>query len=165
MSVGAVPAPEFRQRRRWLQGAGAAVSLGITGLPSAHAGLPQPAQPWAAFAAQSFGDAVGALGAAPDGKLATSALITLDVPAVADNGAYVPVTVTSALPGTREILLLVDGNPQPLAVRFDIPTGTEPFVATRLRMAASGSIYAAVRTDEGLFAAVRRVQVTVGGCA
>ena len=56
-------------------------------------------------------------------------------------------------------------NPQPLAVRFDIPVGTEPFVATRTRMAASGTVYAAVRTDEGLFAAVRSVQVRVGGCA
>ena len=76
-----------------------------------------------------------------------------------ENGAFVPVTVSSALPGTREILLLVDGNPQPVAVRFTIPAGTEPFVATRIRMAGNGTLYAAVRTDDGLFAAARAIAV------
>ena len=70
-----------------------------------------------------------------------------------------PITVTSALPGTREIMLLVDGNPQPVAVRFTIPAGTEPFVATRIRMAGSGTVYAAVHTDDGLYAAARAIEV------
>jgi len=60
---------------------------------------------------------------------------------------------------------VVDGNPQPLAVRFTIPEGTEPFVATRIRMAQSGTVYAAVRADTGLYATARAVQVIVGGCA
>jgi sulfur-oxidizing protein SoxY len=113
-----------------------------------------------AFAAKTFAEAIGALGAVPT----SSALITLDAPALADNGAVVPITVSSALPGTREIVLLVDGNPQPVAARFTIPVGTEPFVATRIRMAGNGTVYAAVRTDDGLFAAARAIEVTVGGC-
>ena len=137
------------------------VSLGIAALPPAHAAMPDPL---AAFTAKTFGDAVGALSGAPGGVLVPSPLVTLEVPAVADNGAFVPVTVSSALPGTREILLLVDGNPQPVAARFVIPAGTEPFVATRIRMAASGTVHAAVRTDDGVFVAMRSVQVTVGGC-
>ncbi len=93
-----------------------------------------------------------------------SSLITLTAPEVADNGAFVPITVSSALRGTREILLLVDGNPQPVAARFTIPPGTEPYVATRIRMAGDGTVYAAVRTDDGLFAAASAISVTVGGC-
>jgi sulfur-oxidizing protein SoxY len=112
------------------------------------------------FAAKTFAEAIGALGGVPT----PSALIALDVPALADNGAAVPITVTSALPGTREILLLVDGNPQPVAARFTIPPGTEAFVATRIRMAGNGTVYAAVRTDDGLYAAARAIEVTVGGC-
>jgi sulfur-oxidizing protein SoxY len=112
------------------------------------------------FAAKTFAEAIGALGAIPT----PSALITLDAPALADNGAIVPITVTSALPGTREIMLLVDGNPQPVAARFTIPAGTEAFVATRIRMAGNGTVYAAVRTDDGLYAAARAIEVTVGGC-
>ncbi len=146
-----------RQRRRLLQQAGAVASLGIVSLSAARAAKVDGAD---AFVAKTFAEAIGALGGVP----APSSLITLDVPALADNGAIVPVTVTSALPGTREIMLLVDGNPQPVAVRFTIPSGTEPFVSTRIRMAASGTVYAAVRTDDGLYAAARAIEVTVGGC-
>jgi predicted secreted protein len=32
-------------------------------------------------------------------------------------------------------------------------------------MAHSGTVYVAVRTEEGLFAASRAIQVTVGGCS
>lgn len=112
------------------------------------------------FAAKTFAEAIGALGVVPT----PSALIALEAPALADNGAVVPITVTSALPGTREIMLLVDGNPQPVAARFTIPAGTEAFVATRIRMAGNGTVYAAVRTDDGLYAAARAIEVTVGGC-
>jgi len=76
----------------------------------------------------------------------------------------VPITVSSTLPGTREILLLVDVNPQPLALRFAVPAGTEPFIATRIRMATSGTVYASVRADQGFFGAAHAVKVTVGGC-
>ena len=147
-------------RRRLLQRASAATAAIAGG-----AALPAWAAPVAdealAFAAHSFPDAIHALGGVPK----ASAQIALELPQLAENGALVPVTVTSRLPGTREILIVVDGNPQPLAVRFTIPEGTEPFVATRIRMAQSGTVYAAVRTDEGLHATARAVQVIVGGCA
>ena len=150
-------APPCVQRRRLLQSAGAVVSLGIAALPAARAVVVDAA---GAFAAKTFAEAVGALGGVPT----PSALITLECAALADNGAAVPITVTSALPGTREILLLVDGNPQPVAARFTIPAGTEPFVSTRIRMAGNGTVYAAVRSDDGLYAAARAIEVTVGGC-
>ncbi len=145
------------QRRRLLQSTSAMASLGLVALPAARATSVDSA---GAFAAKTFAEAIHALGAVP----APSSLITLDAPALADNGAVVPITVTSALQGTREIMLLVDGNPQPVAARFTIPAGTEAFVSTRIRMAGNGTIYAAVRTDDGLFAAARAIEVTVGGC-
>ncbi|MEI7464750.1 MAG: thiosulfate oxidation carrier protein SoxY [Burkholderiales bacterium] len=144
------------QRRGLLQAAGFA-GLSMVALRANAAALPDPL---AAFEAKTFGEAVGALG----GALAPSPLISLDAPSVADNGAVVPVTVSSALQGTREILLLVDGNPQPVAARFTIPAGTEAFVATRIRMAGSGTLYAAVRTESGVYAAASAISVTVGGC-
>lgn len=142
-------------RRLLLQAASmaGAASLPAWAAPAADEAL--------AFAAHSFPDAIRALGGVPK----ASAQIALELPQLAENGALVPITVTSALPGTREILIVVDGNPQPLAVRFTIPEGTEPFVATRIRLAQSGTVYAAVRTAEGLYATARTVQVTVGGCA
>jgi sulfur-oxidizing protein SoxY len=134
--------------------------------PNHLSGLPrrrvlQSAVALAAFGtSRSFAAASDLLGSTP----LPSALITLDLPAIAENGAVVPVTVTSALPGTREIVLLVEHNPEPVALRVTIPVGTEPYVATRIRMAASGTVHAAVRTDDGLYAASRAVEVVVGGC-
>ena len=147
-------------RRRLLQAASAVTAVIASGVaPCARATA--AADETLAFAAHSFPDVIGALGGVPK----ASEKIALELPQVAENGALVPITVTSGLPGTREILILVDGNPLPLAVRFTIPEGTEPFVATRIRMAQNGTVYAAVRSDEGLFATARAVQVIVGGCA
>jgi sulfur-oxidizing protein SoxY len=145
------------QRRRLLQRAVTGAVACSVGQAARAAAAPDEAL---AFAAQSFPDAIQALGGVPK----PSAQITLELPQVAENGALVPISVTSRLPGTREILVVVDGNPQPVAARFTIPEGTEPSVATRIRMAQSGTVYAAVRTDEGLFATARATQVTVGGC-
>jgi sulfur-oxidizing protein SoxY len=146
-------------RRRLLQGAGALAGAlaGVAGWPAHAAALPDEAR---AFAASSFPEALSALGGVP----VASTQITLELADIVDDGAVVPITVTSRLPGTREILIVVDVNPQPLAVRFSIPEGTEPYVAARIRMAQSGTVYAAVRTDDGLFATSRSAQVTVGGC-
>jgi sulfur-oxidizing protein SoxY len=128
-------------------------SLGVVALPVA-------ARAADAFAAKTFAEALGALGGVP----VSSTQIVLEAPELADNGAVVPITVTSRLPGTREMIILVDGNPQPVAARFTIPEGTQAFVAARIRMAQSGTIYAAVRTDDGLYMTARATQVTVGGC-
>jgi sulfur-oxidizing protein SoxY len=132
-------------------------SLGIAALPTARAVTVDTA---GAFAAKTFAEAIDALGGVPT----PSTQIALDAPELADNGAVVPITVTSRLPGTREIVVLVDGNPQPVAARFTIAEGTHAFVSTRIRMAQSGTIYAAVRTDDGLYVAARATQVNIGGC-
>ena len=151
------------RRRRLLQGVSAVAAMGLAALPLARAaiaGPAGPADPAGAFAAKTFEQAMAALGAAP----APSALVTLDAPMIVENGAVVPITVSSALPGTREIVLLVDRNPVPVAVQFSFAPGTEPFVSTRIRMAASGTVVAAVLTDHGVYAVSRAVEVTVGGC-
>jgi sulfur-oxidizing protein SoxY len=148
------------RRRRLLQGGGAMAAMGLAGLPVARAAVVGPAGPAGAFAAKTFAEAMAALGDAP----APSALVTLVAPAIVENGAVVPITVSSELPGTREIVLLCDRNPVPVAVQFSFAAGTEPFVSTRIRMAASGTVVAAVLTDHGVYAASRSVEVTVGGC-
>lgn len=152
----AMAAPDSKRRRRLLQGAGALASLGI----AARAAATDAAVHTDPFQAQTLAELIGSLGEAPR----PSALVTLEAPDVAVDGAVVPITVSSALPGIREILLLVERNPQPLALRFEVPAGTEAFVAMRIRMAASGMVMAAVRTDDGLYGASRMVEVSVGGC-
>ena len=114
----------------------------------------------AAFNAASLPDALAALG----GKPATRAEIGLDIPDLVENGAFVPVTVESRLADTREIFIVVESNPNPLVARFTIAEGTEPYIATRIKMAESCNVYAVVRAGGRLYSAFRRTQVTVGGC-
>jgi len=152
------PGP-FAQRRRLLQGATAAAFLGITAHSTAKAvaGLDLADT----FVANTFAASIAALGGLP----VSSSLITISAPSIAENGSSVPVTVSSTLPGAREILLLVDSNPRPVAAWFTMPSGTAPFVSTRIRMAGNGTLYVVIRTDDGgLYAATQMIGVTVGGC-
>lgn len=141
-----------------LLSAGVMVSLGAGA--RAAAADSATAESVAALNARTFAEALDALGPAP----VPSARVMLNVPDIAEDGATVPITVSSTLPGTREIVLLVDGSPQPVAATFSFPVGTEAFVTTRIRMIASGTVHAVARTDTGLYAASRAVEVLVGGC-
>lgn len=113
-----------------------------------------------AFGAVSMPEALRALGGIP----AVDREIVLTLPDLAENGAVVPVTVESHLPGTRDIFIVVEANPNPMVVRFTFPEGTEPFVSTRIKMAQTSQVYAVVRAEGRLYAARRETQVIVGGC-
>jgi sulfur-oxidizing protein SoxY len=113
-----------------------------------------------AFDATSMDEAWRALGGPP----AEGTGIELSVPDVAENGAVVPVSVTSNLPGTQEIALVIERNPYPLIARFTIPEGTEPFISTRVKMAQSGNIFAVVRAGGRLYCTRKDTQVVAGAC-
>lgn len=141
------------------------MSLAAVGVPPAAAAQGGLAAGAASAADVGLADALRAAASGLEAGAAGRPGILLDVPSIADDGAVVPVSVSSAVPGTVELLVFVDVNPQPLAFRFGVPEGTEAFVATRIRMLASGTVLAAVRTESGaLHAVARPVQVTVGGC-
>jgi sulfur-oxidizing protein SoxY len=134
-----------------------AALLGIAGLSA------QPS--WAsaageAFAARSLVEVFKALGGLP----APGPEIEFSVPEVVENGAVVPVTIRSAWPDTEELAIVVEMNPVPLAVRFAILPGTEAAVSTRIKLAQSGTVYAAVRAGGRLYVAARETRVAVGGC-
>lgn len=114
-----------------------------------------------AFEATSLKEALAAIGVT---EHQASAEIILKAPDIAENGAVVPVEVTSNLPGTQSIALLVEKNPHQLSAEFMIPEGTEAFVATRLKVAETSNVYAVVKTDAGVFHAAKVVKVTLGGC-
>ena len=145
--------------RRTLLKCGACLGAMGVGSP-VQASLPAPAGEATAFEARTMLEALRALGAVPQ----PSTQVLMNLPDLIDNGAVVPISVSSSIAGTREIFIVVESNPFPLAARFTIPAGTEPFVSTRIRLAQSGTVYAAVVTDAGVYATSRSTQVTVGGC-
>lgn len=112
------------------------------------------------FSATTIDEALAVLGSIS----AHEAAVDLAVPGVVEDGAVVPVRVSSTLEGVEEIYVLVPNNPYPAAVRFEIPEGTEPVVSIRLRLAKTGAVYAVVRAKGRLYSRVAETRVTVGGC-
>ena len=113
-----------------------------------------------AFGAGSLEGALRALGASLD----SSTKIQLAVPDFVENGAVVPVEITSQLPGSQTIFVFSEANPFPLVARFFVPEGTDPYVSTRIKVAESCNIYALVQSDGRFYSAVKSTTVTVGGC-
>jgi sulfur-oxidizing protein SoxY len=90
--------------------------------------------------------------------------IKLDVPEIAENGAVVPVSISTSLTDITSIAFLVPENPNALAAYYKIPQGTLPNIANRLKMAKTSSVIAIVESGGKLFSATKEVKVTVGGC-
>jgi sulfur-oxidizing protein SoxY len=90
--------------------------------------------------------------------------VKLDSPEIAENGAVVPISVSSSLPDVSSISILVSENPNALAASYKIPAGTVPNVANRLKMAKTTNVIAVVEAGGKLYSASKEVKVTVGGC-
>jgi sulfur-oxidizing protein SoxY len=114
-----------------------------------------------AFKQKSSDDAIKAL----YGKAAeASDKVKLDAPEIAENGAVVPIGVSSTLSDVTSISILVADNPNALAASYKIPAGTIPNVANRLKMAKTSNVIAVVEAGGKLYSATKEVKVTVGGC-
>jgi sulfur-oxidizing protein SoxY len=151
-------------RRMMLKGAAVLALIGMAGirfdLTPAFAAA-NDKYPEDAFRQKNSDDAIKAL----YGKTAeASDKIKLDAPEIAENGAVVPVAVSSTLPDVTSISILVAENPNALAASYKIPAGTMPNVANRLKMAKTSNVIAVVEAGGKLYSATKEVKVTVGGC-
>jgi sulfur-oxidizing protein SoxY len=153
-------------RRHLLKRTGGMAVLGL----AASAGLLRPGSAWAqqgawnkqAFETKSMADAVKAMGGA---QPVESKDITITSPDIAENGAVVPFTISSKIPSTQNIALLIEKNPNILAANFEIPQGTDPWVNTRVKMGQTSNVIALVKGGDGKFYyASKEVKVTLGGC-
>lgn len=155
---------DMDQTRRKVLKAGGGASLYAL-LASAGMLLPEAAlaADWnqKAFEAKNLKDALDALGA---GSPAASNDIVLTAPEIAENGAVVPIAATSKLPGTESIAFLIAKNPTALAANFDIPSGTEPTVSTRVKLAQSTDVHVLVKAQGKYYMTKKEVKVTIGGC-
>jgi len=149
-------------RRLILQGAG---SVALVGLGNIAFGVAPAAAndkyPEDAFKQKSEADAIKSL----YGKTAEpSDKVKLDAPEIAENGAVVPISVSSTLADVTSISILVAENPNALAASYKIPAGTMPSVANRIKMAKTTNVIAIVEAGGKLYRATKEVKVTVGGC-
>jgi sulfur-oxidizing protein SoxY len=143
-------------------------SAGAGGLLAAAmaAGLLRPSDALAewnkrAFEAKNTADAMQALGMA---NAADSKDIQIRAPEIAENGAVVPIDLTSSIPGTTAISVFVDKNPFPYVGTFDVSQGALPFVHLRVKIGESSPVRVVAAAGGKFFTTAKEVKVTIGGC-
>lgn len=133
--------------------------IGLGALLAAHTAF--AAWPEAAFKAENTEDAIAELGG---GAAQASSEITIAAPDIAENGALVPISVTTSLPNVSRISIIVNTNPLPLTSSYDLSPASIPFVSTRVKMFESSNVTALVQSDGKAYTASREVKVAIGGC-
>ena len=156
---------EFSATRRLiLKGAGVMTLIGLGVVPldftKAFAAASDK-YPEEAFKQKSDADVLKSL----YGKTAEpSDKVKLDAPEIAENGAVVPISVSTTLADVTSIAFMVSENPVVLVASYKIPAGTMPVVANRIKMAKTSNVIVVVEAGGKLYSATKEVKVTVGGC-
>jgi sulfur-oxidizing protein SoxY len=146
-------------RRYFLKATGALAALMAVGIITENQALALENSA-AVFEAKTLSEVLAALGGTP----VSSAEIILTTPDIAENGAVVPVSVSSTIPNTQEIYILVEHNPNPASAGFIFPEGTLPYVQTRIKMGQTANVTAIVKADGKLYSFTKETKVTLGGC-
>jgi sulfur-oxidizing protein SoxY len=116
----------------------------------------------AAFDAKTLAELMKALGS---GMPVESREVTITGPDIAENGAVVPVGASTALPGVKRLLILVEKNPSVLSAMFDVSDAIESNFSTRVKMGQSSNVYAVAMLGDGkVLFAQKEIKVTLGGC-
>jgi sulfur-oxidizing protein SoxY len=115
----------------------------------------------AGFESKSLSDVMKSLGAT---GAAESKEIVITAPDIAENGAVVPIAVTSRLAKTEQISIVAEKNPFPLAATFDLAGGGDGYVSARIKMGQTSDVWAVVKADGKYYVARKEVKITVGGC-
>jgi len=146
-------------RRVLLQRTGA-IAAGLA------AGLLQPLAALGAWSKEAFGakssadvqKLLGTTDAAPNPG------IVIEAPQIAENGSVVPVEISSSIPATTSIAVIIDKNPFPLVGKFDFMEGALPFVKVNVKMGETSNVRAIATAGGKHYVATKEVKVTIGGC-
>ena len=152
--------PALPERRRLLSHS-AAIAAALAGIGL----LPAAAQAtWnrAAFEARSLADAVKALGGSAP---VASKELSLGGPDIAENGAVVPISIASTLPGIRRLLVLVEKNPNLLSAVFELSDAVETDFKLNIKMAQTSNVHLVAMLGDGrVLYTTREIKITIGAC-
>ena len=116
----------------------------------------------AAFEVKTMAELVKLLGGSAPTE---SKEVTITGPDIAENGAVVPVGVSTTLPGVKRLLVLVEKNPSVMSAMFEVSDAVDANFATRVKMGQSSNVYAVAMMGDGkVLFAQKEVKVTLGGC-
>lgn len=146
-------------RRAFVVAGFAAVGLGPL-IPRAEAALSEPSREFKDDFARIIGDAKPI-----DGRIA------VDLPETADNGNFVPITISVESPMTdadhvTAIYLLSTANPRAHVATFHLsPINAVARVQSRMRLAKTQDVIVLAALSNGdMLISTTRVGVTIGGC-
>ena len=97
-------------------------------------------------------------------NLEESSKVKLKAPEIAENGAIVPINVSTTLGNVESIMIFVENNPQPLSSGYQLTSLSEPSIGTRLKMGKTSNVMAAVKSNGKVYTSTQEVKVTIGGC-
>ncbi|HEB70774.1 MAG TPA: thiosulfate oxidation carrier protein SoxY [Desulfobulbus sp.] len=97
--------------------------------------------------------------------------VTMKVPIIAENGAVVPVNISSDLPMeegnyVKKIYIFVDENNDPFIADVELtPANGKAALSLRIKMRKTSQVRAILETSKGaLYGTNKTVKVTIGGC-
>jgi sulfur-oxidizing protein SoxY len=114
-----------------------------------------------AFQSKTAADALRSLGVASS---AESKDVVIEAPQIAENGAVVPIEITSNVPNTKSIAVVIEKNPFPLAAKFDFAEGAMPYVKVNVKVGESSLVRVVAEAGGKFYAASTEIKVTIGGC-
>ncbi len=146
---------KMMQRRNFL------LALGLVGTALA---LPRVvfARAIEAFKAESVDGVLSNL--LGDMPIETTDRIKFKIPDIAENGAVVPVQISTSIEGVEKIYLLIDNNPTPLSAVFDIGPKAMADISTRVKVGESSKARVVLKTSNKAYMTEKEVKVTIGGC-
>lgn len=99
-----------------------------------------------------------------DRPIIDSNFIDISLPEVAENGAAVPITISSELEHIDRIYILIEKNPTPLAAEFELSAMVSVYITARIKMAESCNVVVIARQGSQLLRRQQWVNVMQGGC-
>jgi sulfur-oxidizing protein SoxY len=152
------------ERRDALRRGGALSLLTLVAAAGWLPGSASAAETWnkGAFETHSLDETMKALGGSP--PVPSKDIVFFLTPDIAENGAVVPIGITSNVPKTEAIAILVEKNPNMLAAVFDVPAGTDASLSTRIKMGQTSNVFALVKADGKYYVNSKEIKVTLGGC-
>ncbi len=151
------------KRRSFIKGSLASAAVVV----AAGAGLLKPARVLAAEwpqAALSVDNADAALQAAfGTADISDSDQVTIKAPIQAENGAVVPVQVTTTAKADG-IAIISEKNPIPMVALLNTGDGAGGLFSVRIKMGATSPVHCIVNSGGKLLRATQEIKVTVGGC-
>jgi sulfur-oxidizing protein SoxY len=89
--------------------------------------------------------------------------IKLKAPDIAENGAVIPVTISTKLK-SKTVAIFQDANPESTIAVFTVPENGIIDYSVRIKLAKTGTVTVVANVDGKLVSASKLVKVTIGGC-